>query len=153
MAVIFSYDELEDAFKVAEFVQINGGKGSHRKFKNNVTGLSQPIPFHGKTLQPGTGRSIMDFIILSALIQKIDLTDKKYKLSEKVVVYVNKKLENARSDVLVIIPNALKGEEKIGTRQEAIDYLLKKYKQADSFEDEKQKTSQEMVKLRDELVK
>lgn len=39
-----------------EYVRANG---SHRLYRNPVTGKSTVVPFHNKTLKPGTERNIL----------------------------------------------------------------------------------------------
>lgn len=39
-----------------EYVRANG---SHRLYRNPVTGKSTIVPFHNKTLKPGTERNIL----------------------------------------------------------------------------------------------
>ncbi|EKX91847.1 toxin-antitoxin system, toxin component, HicA family [Peptostreptococcus anaerobius VPI 4330 = DSM 2949] len=36
------------------FVEVKGGKGSHRKFENPKTGKATVVPFHSKDLKKGT---------------------------------------------------------------------------------------------------
>ena len=35
------------------FVEVKGGKGSHRKFENPKTGKATVVPFHSKDLKKG----------------------------------------------------------------------------------------------------
>ncbi|MGP1543314.1 MAG: type II toxin-antitoxin system HicA family toxin [Dialister pneumosintes] len=41
------------------FVEVKGGKGSHRKFENPKTGKATVVPFHSKDLKKGTERNIL----------------------------------------------------------------------------------------------
>lgn len=81
MSVVYEFGDIEDTLDVAGFVRVKNNGGSHLMYKNPITGISQPVPYHDKTLKSKTAESILSFIILSSLIQKIDLTDPKYKLN------------------------------------------------------------------------
>lgn len=41
------------------FVEISGGKGSHRRFKNFQTGKATEVPFHARDLKKGTEQKIL----------------------------------------------------------------------------------------------
>ena len=41
------------------FVEVSGGKGSHRKFQNPQTGRTTLIPYHNKHLGKGLERAIL----------------------------------------------------------------------------------------------
>ena len=41
------------------FVEVSGGKGSHRRFQNPVTGRTTQVPFHNKDLGRGLEQAIL----------------------------------------------------------------------------------------------
>ena len=41
------------------FVEIPGGKGSHRKYHNYATGRTVPVPYHNKDLGKGIVQTIL----------------------------------------------------------------------------------------------
>lgn len=51
--------EMIKLLKANGFVQIKGGKGSHRKLKNFKTGKVTEVPFHNKNIPIGTERAIL----------------------------------------------------------------------------------------------
>nr|WP_243343221.1 type II toxin-antitoxin system HicA family toxin [Anaerococcus sp. AGMB09787] len=54
-----SSKEMIKLLKNNGFVEIKGGKGSHRKFKNFKTGKATEVPFHSKDLKKGTEQKIL----------------------------------------------------------------------------------------------
>lgn len=41
------------------FIEIPGGKGSHRKYYNPVTGRTVPVPYHNRDLRKGLEQAIL----------------------------------------------------------------------------------------------
>ena len=41
------------------FIEVSGGKGSHRKFQNPETGRTTLVPYHNKDLGKGMEQSIL----------------------------------------------------------------------------------------------
>lgn len=51
--------EMISLLKRNGFVEVKGGKGSHRRFKNPSTGKVTEVPFHSKELGKGLERQIL----------------------------------------------------------------------------------------------
>lgn len=51
--------EIIKLLKANGFVNVQGGKGSHSKFKNFKTGKVTEVPFHNKDIPIGTERAIL----------------------------------------------------------------------------------------------
>ena len=51
--------EMVKFLKKNGFVEIAGGKGSHRKFHNYETNRTVPVPFHNKDLGKGIEQAIL----------------------------------------------------------------------------------------------
>lgn len=54
-----SSKEMIKLLKANGFVEVPGGKGSHRRFKNFETGKVTEVPFHSKDLKKGTEQAIL----------------------------------------------------------------------------------------------
>lgn len=51
--------EMIKLLKANGFVEVKGGKGLHRRFKNFDTGKATEVPFHSKDLKKGTEKKIL----------------------------------------------------------------------------------------------
>lgn len=134
---VYTYKEVEKALFVAGFEEVKNNGGSHMMYKNEVTGLSQPMPSHGKELKSGTAESILKFALLSAFAQGIDITDKKYKLSDNVVKFAKKVYGNIRESKKNIIPASIQMQENIQTEQDANNYLTNLIKKSTNYNKDK----------------
>ena len=47
------------------FIEVSGGKGSHRKFQNPTTGRTTQVPYHSKDLGKGLEQAILKHAGLS----------------------------------------------------------------------------------------
>ena len=54
-----SAKEMIKLLKKNGFIEIKGGKGSHRRIKNFKTGKVTEVPFHSKELKKGTEQAIL----------------------------------------------------------------------------------------------
>ena len=124
----YTYKEVEDALLVSGFTSKKNDGGSHQMYKNPVTGLSQPVPKHGKKLASGTAESILDYAVFSSYLQRINICSDKYKLSQNVVNYtkkVHKEMKN--NNIIRLIPAKILQQNGIGTTKEAQEYLKKMF--------------------------
>lgn len=126
--VNYTYKEVEDALLVSGFAPKKNDGGSHQMYKNPVTGLSQPIPKHGKKLASGTAESVLDYAVFSAYLQRINICSDKYKLSQNVVNYTKKVHKEMKgNNIIRLIPAKILQQNGIGTTKEAQDYLKKMF--------------------------
>lgn len=118
----FSYKEIESILSAAGFKE-DRVTGSHHIYVNKETGLSQPLPRHTKNIPMGTSKSIIEFAILVATLQNIDLMNKKYKFSKNAYTIIEKHCAEIRKSKLNLIPASIRNRLNIQNETEAMKYI------------------------------
>ena len=132
----YTYKEIERALLASGFKEIKNNGGSHQMFVHEKTGFPQTVPKHSNgQVAPGTAESILDYAVLAARISNINIASDKYKLSKNVVDYIKKRHIKAKETPLNWIPDKVRIQNGIETKEEAKEFLQEKIEQAKAWRD------------------
>jgi predicted RNA binding protein YcfA (HicA-like mRNA interferase family) len=128
----YKFKDIVKALNAANFFEVNNNGGSHQVYKNFELGLSQPVPRHaGDNIATGTAESILDWVVLAARIQNINIVRDKYKLSDEAKSYIIKRHAEIKANPISLIPADVRKQRHIDTikdGQKYLDELAEKHK-------------------------
>ena len=120
----YKFKDIERALNYTNFYEVKNNAGSHQVYKNFEIGLSQPVPKHAKDeVKSGTAESILDYVILAARIQNINIAGYKYNISDNVREYIVKRHAEIKKNKLALIPADIRKQRHIETLEEGQAYL------------------------------
>ena len=120
----FKYSDVEKALVLTGFKFVNSNAGSHQKFKMDELGFSQPMPLHaGDKISPGVAKSVLDWVILVARITSNNIAAKSSKLAPYIKEYIIRRHEEIKKNPVALIPDEIRKQFHIETKQAAQKYL------------------------------
>ena len=120
----YKYDDIIRALNTANYFAVNNNGGSHQVYKNNTLGLSQPVPKHSSAeVKSGTAESILDYVILAARIQNINIVRDRYKLTDDIKKYIIKRHAEIKNNIIALIPADIRKQQHIETFDEGQRYI------------------------------
>lgn len=120
----YKFKDIERALNATNFFEVKNNGGSHQVYKNNVLGLSQPIPKHSSDeVKSGTAESILDYVILAARIQNINIVHDRYKLTDDEKNYIIKRHAEIKNNIVALIPADIRKQQHIETFEEGQKYI------------------------------
>lgn len=126
----YNYKDVTAALEAVGYRDIRAS-GSHHIFSCPKLGLTHPVPRHDRGIAKGTAEEIIQFAVFSAVLQELDLTDKKYKLPKNVLDTVKKQYKEIEKDPINTIPATTRARHKIETRKDALAFLEEMKKRID----------------------
>ena len=94
-------------------------------FRHKKTGISQPIAVHGKELNSHTTESIISYVLFTSYICGDNIQENK-KVSQNILVYMNKCLKNSEKNILNIVPTDFRRRMKFNSPEDVKNYIEKK---------------------------
>ena len=120
----YKFKDIERALNATNFFEVKNNGGSHQVYKNDVLGLSQPVPKHSSDeVKSGTAESILDYVILAARIQNINIVNDRYKLTDDEKKYIIKRHIEIKENIISLIPADIRKQRHIETFEEGQNFI------------------------------